>query len=248
MKMFSNMTTDGLEEAGDRLGPGGLIDTGIYEGTVKLAFAGSAQSSKAQSITIHIDINGFEFRETFWVTNRDNENFYVDKKDPNKKHPLPGFQMVDELCLVTTGYPLTDQDFEEKVVQLYDYEKKKDAPQNVPVLINLLGKPVRVAVVKQVVDKQKKNDAGVYVNTGETREENVADKFFHQESLRTVSEIRNGAEEATFHDAWKTKNAGKTRNRAKGAQGNSGTPGRPGAAAGGTAAAQKPKTSLFGAK
>jgi hypothetical protein len=245
MKMFGNLTTDGLEEATDVLGGGGLVDTGVYPATVKLAYAGKSTHSESQSVTVHLDINGREFRETFWVTNRNGDNSYADKKDPKKKHPLPGFTSVDDLCLVATGYGLADQTVEEKVVKLYDYDAKKELPQNVPVLTDLLGQEVLVAIVRQTVDKQKKNDAGEYVNTGETREENVAEKFFHAESRRTVAEIRNKIEEPIFIDKWAEKNTGKARNKAKGAEGNAGVPGSKSAPAPG---ANKPKTSLFGNK
>lgn len=250
-KMFGNLTDDGLEKSGDRLGGGGVFDTGVYDGIVKLAYAGKSTSSNAQSITAHIEINGREFRETFWITNKNGENFYADKKDAKKRHPLPGFTMVDDLCLVTTGMGLADQNVEEKVVNLYDFDAKKEMPQNVPVLIDLIGKPVTVAMFSQIVDKTAKDANGVYQPTGETRNENVADKFFHQESHRTVTEIREGIEEPVFYGKWEEKNAGQPpRNRAQGVQGNTGAPGRPAAAAGGApgAAGGASRPSLFGNK
>ena len=110
-KMFGNVTTAGLESAGDRIGGGRqLLESGIYTGTVKLAYAGKAKSSASQSVTVHLDINGQEHRETFWVTNKQGENFYADKQDPKKKFPIPGYASIDELCLVTTGFPLSEQD------------------------------------------------------------------------------------------------------------------------------------------
>lgn len=244
-KMFGNLRTEGLEDAGDVLGGGGLLESGAYDGTVKLAFAGTSSSSSARSITVHIDVAGREVRETFWITNRSGENFYTDKKDPSKRRPLPGYAMVDDLCLLTTGLPLTEQPVEDKVVRLYDFEAKREVPQNVPILIDVIGKPITVGLLKQTVDKQQKDSAGNYVATGETRDENVADKFFHTESRRTVTEIREGLETAAFYPKWVEKNAGKTRNRAKGAEGKTGVPGRP-AAANGANGAAKPKTkSLF---
>jgi hypothetical protein len=243
-KMFGNLSTDGLEEAGDRLG-GGLLETRTYDGTVRLAYAGKSQSSAAQSVTAHIDIMGIEFRETYWVTNRDGTNSYADKRDATKKHPLPGYTMVDDLCLLTTGLPLSEQPAEEKVVKLWDYESKKEIPQNVQVLVDLIGKPITVAILKQTVDKQAKDSAGNYVATGETRDENIADKFFHTDSRRTVTEVREGMEEAVFYGKWVEKNAGKTRNRSKGGEGKAGVPGRP-AAANAPGAAKPKAKSLFG--
>jgi hypothetical protein len=228
------------------LGGGGLLESGAYDGMVKLAYVRQAANSNAQAIVAHIDVNGVEFRDTFWITNRNGENFFADKQDPSKKRPLPGYTMADDLCLLTTGLPLTEQPVEEKVVKLYDFEAKKDVPQNVPVLTDLLDKPITVGVIRQTVDKQAKDSAGKYVATGETRDENVADKLFHTESRRTVTEVREGIEEAIFYPKWVEKNAGKTRNRAKGAEGKAGAPGRPAVAAGGAAAGKRKPKSLFG--
>lgn len=248
MKMFGNLSTDGLEQTGDRLGGGGVRESGAYDGTVKLAYAGKASASNAQSLTVVFDLGGQEYRETYWVTNKNGENFFVDKQDKNKRVPLPGYTMADDLCLLTTGFPLSEQNAAEKVISLYDYEQKKEVPTNAHVFLDLIGKPITVGLIKQTVDKTKKNDStGQYDPTGETRDENVTEKLFHFESKRTVTEIRTGQEDAVFHPKWVEKNAGKTRNRAKGAEGKSGAPARPGAppAAGG---APKATTSLFGAK
>jgi hypothetical protein len=245
MKMFGNLTGDGLEQTGDRLGGGGVRETGAYEATVKLVYAGKASSSNAQSLTVLLDMGGQEYRETLWVTNKNGENFFLDKQDKTKKVPLPGFTIADDLCLLTTGMPLSEQTFSEKVVNIYDYDAKKEVPTNVHVLMDLIGKPVIMGVVKQTVDKTKKNDnTGQYDPTGETRDENVIEKVFHAESKRTVTEFRAEQEEAVFYGKWVEKNAGKTRNRSKGAEGKAGAPARPGAAPG--AAAPQAKKSLFG--
>ena len=242
MNMFGNLTQDGLEESTDRLGGGGTLESDAYKGTVKLAYAGKARASDAQSVTVHIDIAGFEFRETLWVTNRTGQNFYVDKQDATKKHPLPGFTTADDLCLLTTGHGLSEQAIEEKVVKLYDFEAKKELPQNVPVLTGMIGKEIGVGLIKRIVDKNVKDSAGIYVPSGETREENSVDKFFHAESGRTVAEFKAGTADAAFQTKWAEKNRGKTQNRAKGAPGKAGTPARPQAVAG-----AKPASSLFGA-
>lgn len=247
MKMFGNLSGDGLEQTGDRLGGGGVRETGAYDGTIKLAYAGKASSSNAQSLTVVFDFGGSEYRETYWVTNKNGENFFIDKNDKTKRVPLPGYTMADDLCLLTTGFPLSEQNAAEKVISLYDYDQKKEVPTNAHVFMDLIGKQITAGLVKQTVDKTKKNDStGQYEPTGETRDENVTEKFFHFESKRTVTEIRAEQEEAVFYPKWVEKNAGKTRNRAKGAEGKTGAPPRPAGAP--AASAPKPTTSLFGAK
>lgn len=248
--IFANKKADGFEDEKDVLGGGGQVDTAIYTGTVKLAFAKKSQSSDAQGVEYHIDLKmpsggSFTFRETQWVTNRNGEHTYQDKQDPTKKHLLPGYQMIEALCLLTTGVPLSDQNMAEKVFNLYDFEARKELPKSVPVLVDLIGKPITVAVVRQTVDQTTKDSNGVYQPNGKTRDENLADKFFQADTNLTTSEIRQGVESAIFAPAWETKNKGKTRMLAKGAEGNSGAPGAPPTSGGNSA----PKTSgLFGKK
>ena len=105
-------------------------------------------------------------------------------------------------------------------------------------LTELHGQQIIAGVLKQTVDKTKKNDSGVYVATGETRDENEIDKFFRAKDSLTVAEILAQASEATFINSWREKNAGVTRMKAKGASGTAGAP----AAAAPPAA---PKKSLF---
>lgn len=246
-KLFGNLSTEGAEKVVDRLGGGGILPSDIYAGTIKAAYVGKASASNAQSVTVMIDFGGREFREVFWITNKSGENTYADKTDRTKKHLLPGYISVDDLCLLTTNVPLNEQDAEEKVLKLYDFEAKREVPTNCQVLTALTGKPIVAAILEQIVDKQQKDSNGEYQNTGETRNENVCEKFLH-EDRRTVTEIRNGTEEPIWAPKWLEKNQGKARNKAKGADGKTGAPGGRSGAPGGAPASQAPKTSLFGAK
>lgn len=250
MKMFGQFETDELNERAPTVG-GGTLESDAYTGTIKLAYAGKSPNSNAQFIALHIDVNGFEYKEQIYITNRDGEPFYLDKKDQSKQM-LPGLVHINHACLVTTGYELKDQDVEEKVVKLWDFEKGAETNQTVPVLVDLIGKEIGVGIKKETVDKRKKGDDGQYHNTGETRDENKVDIVFHAESGRIVNEIRAGEETASFMERWKRANQGKTRNRSKGT-GSKGTPGVPGTKSklgplgggGGSAPAKKP-SNFFG--
>jgi beta-galactosidase GanA len=243
MKMFGNLSRDAAEDQGDRLGGAGILDSAIYTGAVKVAYAGQSQGG-AKSVTVIFDLGNREYRETFYVTNKAGENFYTPKGDSTKKTLLPGFVSVDDLCLLTTETPLEEQDLEEKVVNIYDFDQKREVPTNVPVLVNLIGKSVTMGILRQTVDKQAKDSSGEYRNTGETRDENVVDKFFHADLGVTVSEAKSGIRDAVFKTKWAEKNTGVTRDRSKGAEGNVGAPGRPAGSAAG-AAAPKATKSLF---
>ena len=242
MSLFGKLTNDGLEESQDRLGGFSPFDSDIYVGTIKAAYAGQSQGG-ATSVSIIVDMGGKEYRETFYVTNKKGENFFISPE--KKKVPLPGFTVVDDICLIASGKPLAEQDTEEKVINLYDFEAKREMPKSVPMLTGLLNQKIALGILKQLENKNVKQ-GDEYVPSAETREINVVDKVFHPEVKLTVAEARNGQEEAKFWDAWSERNKGQVRDKRTikdGVGGTAGAPPKAGAAAGGTAA---PRKSLFG--
>lgn len=245
MTLFSNLTNDGLEEAQDRLGGGfQALETDTYVATIKMAYADQAPSG-ARNVTFLFDINGTEFRETIYITNKAGQNWFPNKQDNTKKVPLPGFTTVDDICLVATGSPLAEQPTEDKMVKIWDREARQELPKAKPVLTELLGKTVGLGIVKQTVDvTEKQGDA--YVPTGKTRDENTIDKVFDVDTRLTVVEAKNGLEKGVFIESWTEKNKGQTRDRtAKDSAKN----GRPGASNNNTppqAGAKPAGKSLFG--
>lgn len=250
MTMFGNLSTDGLEEAQDRLGGFRVLDSGPYTGKIKAAYAGVSANSKAQSITVILETReDGEYKETFWVTNKNDENFSV--KD-GKKKALTGFTHVDDLCLVTTNKPLSQQVTEDKVMNIYDPDQKKEMPKSVKMLVELLGKEVTFGIKNELKNKQEKDGNGVYQDTAGERNENVTDKVFHYPSNLTVVEAKKQIQTPTFYGAWVERNKGQVHDRRSikdGAAG--GQAGRSGRPAGNTppkAGDNAPKTSsLFGA-
>jgi hypothetical protein len=248
MSLFGNLKTEGLSETEDRLGGFQPWETDIYSGKIKMAYAGQSAGG-AQNITVILDLNNKEYRETIYITNKKGENFFLNKEDKSKKVPLPGFTIIDDMCLVATGKPLAEQGVEEKMVKVYDMEARKELPKSVNVLTELLGKEVSVSILKTLENKNEKNSSGEYVPTADTRTVNNIDKVFDTESKMTVAEARNGVETASFWDAWVDRNKGVTRDKRTikdGATG--GQPGRPNvrpmlAPVAGAAAA--PRKSLF---
>lgn len=247
MNMFNNISTEGVQEAKDVVGGNfDPIPTDIYDATVKLAYAGEAESG-AKNVTIVLDVNGQEVKETVYVTNRNGEPFYIDKTT-KEKMPLPGWTTVEDLCLFTTEKALPQVEMAEKTVKVYDPAEKKEVNKAVPVLIETLTKPVKVAIQRQIVDKEKKGDDGKYHPTGETRTQNEIIKFLHPETGRTINEYKTEITDPVWATEWKTRFGGKDRNRATGG-GNSGGAGSSGTGRPGAAGSGKPATSsLFGNK
>lgn len=214
MTMFSKLTTTGLEETQDHLGGGTQpLESNIYSGVIKAAYGGKS-SEGALSVTLIISLEEREYTETCYVTNRKGENFFLNKIDPTKKVPLPGFTLIEDICLTTSGKSLSQQDIEDKVINVYDFDAKKELPKSVPMLMDLLGQPIAVGIIKQTVNKRTKV-GNEYVETKDTKEENVLDKVFHPELKLTVAEARKGDVVPKFWDAWLEKNQGVTKDKTK---------------------------------
>ena len=245
MSLLATLSTDSsIAEERDSVGSGGVLDSGLYPAKVALAYITKA-ASEAMGLVLTLKTeSGREIRQTLWMTSgkdKGGNNFYIDKN--GEKHYLPGFNHANSLALLTVGKEISQLGTETKVVNVYSSEAKAEVPTKVEMIMDLLGQDILVGLLKQTVDKNQKNDAGVYVPTGETREENEIDKLFRAKDRMTTAEIRAQVEEAAFATTWEQKWAGKVRNKAKGASANAGTPGAPKAA---PAAAKKPATSLFG--
>lgn len=246
MSIFSKLTTDGLEDSKDTLGGFTYRDTGIYELKIKAAYV-SVSKGGATAINLIGEDDKGEYREAFYITNKEGSNFYVDSRS-GKKRALPGFELINSLCLIVTGKPLSEQtDVEEKTINLYDPEHKKELPTKVNMIMSLINETVTVAITKELINKQVKNPtSNEYENEfkdGEpvTQERNSVSKFFDVETCRTSNEILDEVEEAQFIVKWREKNEGKTIDKVK-KDSNNGSSGKPPTSSKGSSS---PKKSLF---
>ena len=199
----------------DRLGGASLLDSDVYLMTVKGAyFDESAGGAMCMVLALETE-TGKQHRETVYFTNKAGETYYVDKNDPKKTHYLPGYLILDSLCMLVNETPLLEQNTEVKQVKIYDRELGKEIPQNRDVCVDMLNQQVKVAILRQTVNKQVKNAAGTYVPTAETREENVIAKYFHAETDQTYGEATQGIEGGVFMAEWLKKYQGVTLDKVK---------------------------------
>lgn len=202
--LFKGFSTKGMEEQGDRLGGGFLVDSDIYKMRVKVAYVGTSKGG-AMSITFLLDNNGQEYRETFYVRSKEGKPYYETKN--KQQAPLPGFSIVNDICLITTEKELEQQAHDQKVLNIWDSDAKKELPKSVHVLTDLAGKEVALGIIRRKVNKAEQDSSGKWVDTAESKEENITDKVFHPELKVTVTEAKKGME-AKFWDAWLSKNKG----------------------------------------
>lgn len=259
MNMLANLKAeDGvvLEEEQDRVGGASrTLDSDIYKFEILAAYMGkSASEATSVSFILKDKKSGTEFKPTIYVTSgkaKGCKTYYTKKDEAAGKetnYPLPGFLVANGMCELTTGTALSEQETEEKVVKIYNFDSKSEVPTKVQMLVNLVGKEVYAAVLRQTVDKTKETSpgSGVRAATGETRDENEIDKVFcaregyeHMTQTEIKAKRADDTVEASFFKTWLEANQGKTRNKAKG--GGAGTAGAPGK----VPAAGKPKSGLF---
>lgn len=187
--IFSDKTTAKEKIEDDFLAGSGILDTDLYLAKIKTAFIGKAAKSEARNVTLLMEIDGKEYRQQIWVSNKKGEVTYEDKKTKEKKN-LPGFNQINSLCLLVAGIEMGSMDVEELTVKLYDFDAKKELPQAVDCFTALHGEEVMVAFQRQTVDKTKQNDTtGVYESTGEIKDINEVVKFFAVGAVVTISEV-----------------------------------------------------------
>ena len=213
MSMFSDIQTpQNVVEEKDVLGGGFKpLDTDVYLATIKHAYGSTAQSG-AKAVNFEFELeDGRKYRETLYVTSREGKPTYTNQK--GEVNYLPSYSIVDGIALFTTQKPLNEQATEPRTINLYDFNAKKELPKEVPMLMDMVGKQVKLAISLNLVDKTTKNDnTGKYEPTGETKEENSITKVFHPVSNKTVPEVK-ASQEASFHDAWLAKNKGQVFDR-----------------------------------
>ena len=235
MKLFENLDTNDVERTEDRVGSTSrLLDSDIYVATIKAAYTSESKLG-AINVTLMCDIDGKNYSETIYITNRNKQPYSVNTST-NKKSFIPGYNYINAICLVAAGKELKEVEAEEKVLSLYNFETQKNENTSVPVLVDLTGKQVALGIIKELRNKAQLVD-GKYVDTPESREQNKITAVFDPESHKTVNEALDG-KEATFWDAWLERNKGKVvdRRTIKDAAPNTGS---------GAATTSAPRKSLF---
>ena len=204
MSLLAGLTTDeSIKESKDSVGGGFTAKpSGIYDAVVKVAYI-TVAASGAKAVNLIADINGTEYRETIYITNKKGQNFYV--SEDGTKNYLPGFTTVNDLALLTTGQPLANATTENKVIKIWNKDQAKEVPTEVPCITALHGKPIKLGILEEITFKQVKDANNNYVDTPETRTSNIISKVFHASTGKTVNEYKAKAETAEFIDKWKAK-------------------------------------------
>ena len=192
-----------------------LWDSGVYKTIVDMAYFDQSKGGAHSLNVTLLGEDGKKLKQTVWFTNRKEEVHFINQK--GEKDYLPGYTLANNLALIITGEDLNEafESSEKKMVNVYDFNEKKEKPTEKSVATSLLGKQVKVAVLKQTVNKRVNDGTGNYVDSAETRDENQIKEFYFPDSDLTVVEKAKDAKEAVMMPKWAERNTGKTLNRVK---------------------------------
>lgn len=194
-------------------GNNGIVNTGLFDFTIDMAYFDTAKSGAKSINFVFKNIEGTMLRNTVYMTSgtaKGTKTTYMDKSGVERN--LPGFSLVNDICLLSTGKPLFEQDTDNKVLKLYDFESRKETPQTKEVVMSLLAQEITLGVKKVIEDLKVKDAKGKYVigPEGYTRTINDISKAFRTSDHMTAPEVREEAKQALFYDLWKEKNGNNT--------------------------------------
>jgi len=192
-----------------------LWDSGVYKAIIDMAYFDQSKGGAHSLNVTLLGEDGKKLKQTIWFTNRKEEVHFVNQK--GEKDYLPGYTLVNNLALIITGEDINEafDKSEKKMVNVYDFNEKKEKPTEKSVATSLLGKQIKAAVLKQTVNKRVNDGSGTYVDSAETRDENQLKEFYFPDSDLTVVEKAKDATEALMMPKWAERNTGKTLNRVK---------------------------------
>lgn len=204
--MFNNIAipTD-ISKGGDKLFTGSsILESGLYKAKVTQAYAtqskGGASGLVVKFTIIQSDGSESFFNHTFWVTNKQGQVTYQDKK--GNQHFLQGYVLADDLAIATAGKGITKLKAAKRTFEIYNFETKQPEPTEVDAYPEIMGKEVALGILKIRENKQVYSD-GVYVATADEVFKNDIEKVFviKDGEIYTTTELEVGST-ATFVEKW----------------------------------------------
>jgi len=231
MELDFLQTDKSIQNETNSVGFAGALESDIYDFVVDMAYFDKSRGG-ANSLNLVLKTkNGEMLKNQVWITSgtaKGCKNYY--ERDGVKSY-LPGFNQANAMCMLSIGKEISALKPEEKKIKVFSFASMKEELVDKMVLTELLGAEISCGVIKQIVDKNVKNDAGEYVPSGKTRNENEIDKCFRTSDGMTVAELRDGSKNPEFKEKWLEKNKGETKDKSSGVA----TPSVPGAATSGAA-------------
>ena len=190
----------------DHLGGGfSPLPTDIYPCKLKYAYMDKSPRAGTPYVQLVLDINGRTISpKPLYIAYK--ETGTPCRVENGKKIYTPAWKTLNSLAYAVTGKTLDSLPVEDKIIEKYSFEEKKNIPVKVPCFTDLCGVDIQVALKEYKEHKQQKV-GDTYVPTTETRVINIVDKYLSKDG-KTAIEISQG-KEPEFAPKWLEANKGK---------------------------------------
>ena len=109
-----------------------LWDSGVYATIVDMAYFDQSKGGAHSLNVTLLNEDGKKLKQTIWFTNRKEEVHYVNQK--GEKDYLPGYNLANNLSLIITSDDINEafDKSEKKMVNVYDFNVRKEVPTENP--------------------------------------------------------------------------------------------------------------------
>jgi len=191
-------------------GMGFVWDSGIYDVIIEHArLLDNPEKARGIAFKLKLQNSNNELDVSVYYTSGEKKGFktyYIRKDDKeNKPIPIPGYTIIEELIKLVGKESFDDLTTREVEMELYNHEMGKETMQKVKIINEFHGKPVSVALVKELANK--------FINgkpISETKHRNNIVKFLYKtnDEYFTYSEVKNKSE-SKWSKKWLKNNEGK---------------------------------------
>ena len=187
-------------------------DSNIYEADIDMAYM-EQKPTEAVFLVLTLKKGKRTFTESICVMSgkeKGKKTYYVKN---GVKRNLPGFSLATQLCMTTLGKTLNDvvQSGEKRMINVYDFNARKEVPTEKFVVTELLGQQVCAGIIKELKNKKQQQPDGSFKALPVTKETNHTSYFFFKDTHLTVVETEAGDTEPKTYEQWVKQNVGVTK-------------------------------------
>ena len=229
------VAVDATKEIQSSVRQGGVPASALYEGVIRAAYMIQNNYNANQvDLALHIELpSGYEYKISKAVL-RDGSPEVLNDKTKKKELMFTYVQMAHIIGAAIPGATMADvfPSIQEKPIELYNFEQRKDVLTNVKMVTDLVGKKLFIGLQRKIANKRQETDQTddngrkIWLDLPERKESLEFGVAASIEDSRTFTEITAGttAENATDVKKWVKLNEGKDWMAYKEVAGASGVP------------------------
>ena len=185
-----------VEENVERVGGFSADESAVYTKGITQAYLSISQNGAYAMNLATKDKEGNERNYQFYFTNRAGQTYYT---KGGKKHQLPGFALLNAICMLTANQTAQQvlSKAKKQVIDLMDWESRKEVPTEVKTYPQICKKAIKMGITKVISNAYKKGKP-----TNERREQNEIKMVFNAKSGLTITELAASLTEPKLLAQW----------------------------------------------